>query len=81
MTDMEGELMQEHFNYWKDLVDRRVAIVYGPVEDPQGVYGLAIMQTEDETIAHNIRVSDPAIKRDVGFRSEIHLMPETILRS
>jgi uncharacterized protein len=81
MTDMEGELMQEYFNYWKDLVDRRVAIVYGPVEDPQGVYGLAIMQTEGETIAHDIRVIDPAIKRDVGFRSEIHLMPETILRS
>lgn len=44
---MEGELMQEHFNYWKDLADRRIAIVYGPVEDPKGVYGLAIMETED----------------------------------
>ena len=71
MTDMEGELMQEHFNYWKDLADRRIAIVYGPVEDPKGVY---------ETIAHDIGVNDPAIKRDAGFRSEIHLMPEVILR-
>jgi uncharacterized protein len=80
MTDMEGELMQEHFNYWKGLADRRIAIVYGPVEDPKGVYGLAIIETEDETIAHDIRVNDPAIKRDAGFRSEIHLMPEVILR-
>jgi hypothetical protein len=37
MTDMEGELIQEHFNYWKGLADRRIAIVYGPVEDPKGV--------------------------------------------
>ena len=81
MTDMEGELMQKHFNYWKDLVDRRVAIVYGPVEDPKGVYGIAIIETEDETSAHDIRVNDPVIKRNAGFRSEIHLMPETILRS
>lgn len=77
---MEGELMQEHFNYWKELADRRIAIVYGPVEDPKGVYGLAIMETEDETIAQEIRVNDPVIKRDAGFRSEIHLMPEVFLR-
>ena len=80
MTDIEGELMQEHFNYWKDLADRRIAIAYGPVEDPKGVYGLAIIETEDETIAQDIRVNDPAIKCDIGFRSEIHLMPEVILR-
>ncbi len=39
MTDIEEELMHEHFNYWKDLADRRIAIVYGPVEDPKGMYG------------------------------------------
>jgi uncharacterized protein len=69
MTDMEGELMQEHFNYWKDLIDRRIAIVFGPVVDPKGVYGLAIIETEDETIAYDIMVNDPAIKRDVNRRS------------
>ena len=42
MTDAEGELMQEHINYWKNLVDRRIAIVFGPISDPKGVYGLAI---------------------------------------
>jgi uncharacterized protein len=80
MTDAEGKLMQEHFNYWKDLADRRIAIVYGPVSDPIGVYGIAIIETEDETIAHNISINDPAIKHNVGFKSEIHLMPEVILR-
>ena len=80
MTDAEGKLMQEHINYWKNLVDRRVAIVFGFVSDPNGVYGLAIIETEDETIAHDIRSNDPAIKRNVGLNSEIRLMPEVILR-
>ncbi len=80
MTDIEEELMHEHFNYWKDLADRRIAIVYGPVEVPKVCTGLAIIETEDETIAQDIRANDSVIKRDAGFRSEIHLMPEVILR-
>ena len=72
--------MQEHINYWKKLVDRRIAVIFGPVSDPKGVYGLAIIETEDETAVEEIKVNDPAIKCDVGFRSEIHPMPEVILR-
>src|ERR687895_2150710 len=78
MTDMEGELMQEHFNYWKDLADRRIAIAYGPVEDPKCVYGLRIIETEGWTIARDIRVNDPTIKSDAGFKSEIRLLSEVI---
>jgi hypothetical protein len=44
------------------------------------IRGLAIIETEEEAIAQDIRVNDPAIKHDAGFRSEIHLMPEVILR-
>jgi hypothetical protein len=51
-----------------------------PVSDPKGVYGIAIIETEDGTSVHDIRINDPAIKHNVGFKSEIHLMPEVILR-
>ena len=80
ITDVERELMQEHINYWKNLVDRRIAIVFGPVADPKGVYGLAIIETEDESIAQDIRINDPAVKHNVGFKSQILLMPEVVLR-
>jgi hypothetical protein len=63
-----------------EKLEKRVAIIFGPVLDPKGVYGLAIIETEDETIAHHSRINDPAVKHDVGFKSEIHLMPEVILR-
>jgi uncharacterized protein len=80
MTEAEGELMQEHFNYWKTLVDKRIAVIFGPVADPRDIYGLVIIETEEESIAQDIRVNDPVIKNDAGFRSEIHLMPEVIVR-
>jgi hypothetical protein len=41
MTELERKLMQEHVAYWKDLANRRIAIVFGPVSDPRGTYGLA----------------------------------------
>jgi hypothetical protein len=52
------------------LVDRRIALVFGPVSDPKGVYGLAIIETEDETIAHDIRINDPAIKHNAGSMTQ-----------
>ena len=55
MTEGEGELMQEHINYWKTLVDKRIAVIFGPVADPRGIYGLAIIETEEESIAQDIR--------------------------
>ena len=45
MTEAEGELMQEHVNYWKILVDKRLAVIFGPVADLRGIYGLAIIET------------------------------------
>jgi uncharacterized protein len=48
MTEAEGELMQEHINYWKTLVDKRIAVIFGPVADPRGIYGLAIIEMEEE---------------------------------
>jgi len=33
MTEVERKIVQEHFVYWKDLSDRRIAIVFGPVLD------------------------------------------------
>ena len=80
MTELERKLMQQHVAYWKDLADRRIAIVFGPVSDPRGTYGLAILEVEDETVVNNISANDPAIKADSGFRYEVHSMSEPILR-
>ena len=80
MTEVEGKVMQEHVAYWQDLANRKIAIIFGPVLDPGGVYGIAIIETDDESIVEEICRNDPAIKAQIGFRSEHHPIPDPILR-
>ena len=62
------------------MADRRIAIAYGPVEDPKGVYGLGIIETEDWTIARDIRVNDPTIKSDAGDGKNQRVVTEGTIR-
>jgi hypothetical protein len=38
MTEAERKVMQEHAVYWKGLTDRGIAIVFGLVLDPKGLF-------------------------------------------
>jgi uncharacterized protein len=80
MTEKETKVMQEHLTYWKDLVDRKIVVVFGPVADPRGAYGLAIVEAEDEAAVHNFGTNDPAVKANVGFKFEVYHIPQAILR-
>ncbi|MGD0550874.1 MAG: YciI family protein [Candidatus Bathyarchaeia archaeon] len=61
MTEAEREVMQEHVLYWTGLADRGTAIVFGPVLDPKGTWGVAIVQVEDEAELRAILTNDPAL--------------------
>lgn len=80
ITAAETELLKIHAKYWSDLADRGIAVLFGPVLDPKGAWGLAVVETNDEAEANRLGVNDPAIKADVGFRFEVYPMPQAILR-
>lgn len=80
ITEAEGKVMQEHTAYWKGLVDSGVVVVVGPVADPKGVYGLAIIEAESEEAVAQIKANDPVMKGVAGFVVEIHPMIEAMLR-
>ena len=80
ITAAEGKLIQDHLAYWQQLADRRIAIIFGPVSDPKGAYGLAIVEVEEEAFVDEIATKDPAIKSAVGFRFEVYPMHEPVLR-
>jgi len=80
MTDAEAKLMQQHVAYWKGLMDRGLVIVFGPVADPKGVYGVAILELEEEADANALGINDPTIKANVGFHLEVYPMDRAILR-
>ena len=65
--------MQEHVVYWKDLLERGICIVYGPVFDPHGNYGIGIVGVEDESIVRDIQINDPSVKGGLN-RFEIYPM-------
>jgi len=81
MTDSEAALMREHGRYWIDLVGKGVVIVFGPVADPKGTWGLAVLEADNEIQADACGANDPAIKAGVGFSFEIHRMPQVTLRT
>jgi uncharacterized protein YciI len=48
MNEEERNIMNKHVEYWKGLVDKGVVIVYGPVFDPEGGYGIGVVEVESE---------------------------------
>ena len=80
MTEAEAELMRQHAAYWSELANKRIAVVFGPVADPKGTWGLAVVQAQDEAGARALGANDPTIKSGVGFRFEIYPMPQAVLR-
>ena len=48
MDETEAELMGKHAGHWQDQLDQGKVIVFGPVMDPAGPWGLSVLETEDE---------------------------------
>jgi len=80
MTDAEAKLMQEHVAYWKKRMEGGLVIVFGPVADPKGTYGVAIVEVEEEVDVNALGMNDPTIKANVGFQFEVYPMDRAVLR-
>ena len=60
MTTDERATMQKHVEYWAKEAERGVAIVFGPIMDPAGVYGIGVYRVQDEPEMHRLIDEDPA---------------------
>jgi uncharacterized protein len=61
MTPDEREIMLQHRDYWADLMHKKIVIVFGPVMDPAGVFGMGVIESEDEATVRSLLDKDPAI--------------------
>lgn len=59
ITDSERAIMQQHIAYNRDFMDKGIILVFGPVMDPAGIYGLGIFAVDDEEQLKNIIAGDP----------------------
>ncbi len=62
MTDEERAIMQQHIAYWNDYMNKGIALIFGPVLDPKGVYGLGIIAVDSEAQMKELIAHDPAAK-------------------
>lgn len=61
MTEGEAATMGEHGAYWQRHLEAGRVLVFGPVVDPAGSWGLAVVVADDEDQALEMARADPAI--------------------
>ena len=76
MTAEERELMTAHVAYWSEQANRGVAVVFGPVLDPRGVYGIGVYRVDDLAQMQRLLEGDPA--RSI-LQFEIFEMPRAVV--
>ena len=62
MTSEERAIMIQHTAYWRDLMNKGFVLVFGPVIDPSAVYGLGIIEADNEEQVRDFIANDPATK-------------------
>lgn len=79
MTPDEAKVMQAHVGYWTEQAERGVAVVFGPVADPKGAWGVGIVAMRDEAEVRALEAGDPAIASRRGFRYEVLPMLQAVV--
>jgi hypothetical protein len=80
MTAEEGVAMQAHAGYWTARAAQGAAVAVGPVFDPAGAWGMAVLDCADAAAARRLVDADPVIGAALGFRYDVFPIPSLILR-
>ena len=61
MTDEERQIMGRHAAHWRPLVDAGRMVVFGPVLDGTGSWGLGVVEADDEDEIRRFASGDPVV--------------------
>jgi uncharacterized protein YciI len=61
MTAEEQQAMARHMEYWQQLLHDGRVVVYGPVADPEGVWGMGVLRAESQQEAILVGQNDPVV--------------------
>ena len=84
MTDMsedERQMMRAHGAYWLSKQAEGKMLLFGPVADPKGGWGLGVFRVSSEAELHELQSHDPAILGQRGLYYENLPMPRVIFRA
>jgi hypothetical protein len=60
MTSDEAATMRDHVVYWTERAKEGISIVFGPVADPGGYYGIGVFRADSEDEMRRLLDADPA---------------------
>ena len=81
MSETEGAVLGAHVAYWTGMLGQKKALLFGPVGDPAGAWGLGIVTAADDKEAEALAKADPAITSGLGFDYRVMPMLRTVLAS
>jgi len=62
MTDAEQEIMGQHAAHWQPYLEAGQMVVFGPVLEESGAYGLAVVEAENEDEVRAFAGQDPVVR-------------------
>jgi uncharacterized protein YciI len=66
MTEEEREIMTRHAAYWQPLIDSGQMVIFGPVLDRTGSWGLGVVEADDEEKLRAFAANDPVVTTHVA---------------
>jgi uncharacterized protein YciI len=61
MTDDERDVMGRHAAHWQPLIDSGQMVVFGPILDGTGSWGLGVVESDDEDALRAFAAKDPVV--------------------
>src|SRR5438552_12708638 len=61
MSDEEREVMARHAAHWQPYIDSGQMVIFGPVLDGTGSWGLGVLEAEDEDELRKFAAGDPVV--------------------
>ena len=61
MSDEEREIMARHGAHWQPYVESGQIVIFGPVLDATGSWGLGVIEADDEDQLREFASRDPAV--------------------
>ena len=62
MTGQERATMLQHVEYTRGLFAQGKVLIFGPVLDPAGPFGMAVFEVDDESQVHQLMKDDPSVR-------------------
>jgi uncharacterized protein YciI len=61
MDEKERALMGQHVIYWRERMEKGSIVVYGPVMDAEGAYGMGVVRFASEAELKAFLDGDPSV--------------------